>query len=53
LKEPGLLDWAKKDDINISHLSGKECKELVDRMGRLVPPAERAELKRIAFEKYY
>jgi len=53
LKDPGLLDWAKQKRANISHLSGRECKELIVRMGKLVPPAERTEFKHIIFEKYY
>ena len=53
LREPGLLDWAKKDDVQISYLSGKDCKELIVKMQRLVPQAERAELKNVVFKKYY
>jgi tripartite-type tricarboxylate transporter receptor subunit TctC len=53
LKEPALLEWAKKDRVNLAYLSGKECKELILRMQGLVPQAERARLKDIVFKKYY
>jgi tripartite-type tricarboxylate transporter receptor subunit TctC len=53
MKEPGLLDWAKKDDVTIAYLSGKECKAWLTGIMGLVPLAERAELKHIVFEKYY
>jgi len=53
LQEPALLEWAKKDDVVLSYLSGKGCKELVIKMQSLVPKSEREELKRIVFKKYY
>ena len=53
LKEPELLERFKKEEIPIVYLSGKDCKEAVAKMMGIVPQAERAELKRIIFEKYY
>ena len=53
LKEPALLDWAKKNDLEPSPLSGNECKLLVRQLSDLVPKAERPQFKRILTEKYY
>jgi hypothetical protein len=53
LKEPALLDWAKKNDLEPSSLSGNECKVLVRRLSDLVPKAERPQFKHILTEKYY
>ena len=53
LKDPGLVNWSKKEGANISYLSGKDSRALVAKMMGLVPLAERANLKRIVFEKYY
>ena len=53
LKEPALVDWAKKNDLEPSPLSGNECKVLVRRLSDLVPKAERPQFKHILTEKYY
>jgi tripartite-type tricarboxylate transporter receptor subunit TctC len=53
LKEPALLDWAKKNDVIASPLPGNQCKALVDRLSEIVPKAERPKLKHILTEKYY
>ena len=53
LKEPGLVDWAKKWRYNINPLSGKECKELVVRLMEIVPKAERPKFKHLVTEKYF
>ncbi len=53
LREPGLVNWTKKMEYNINPLLGKEYKDLIVKMLRIVPQSERAELKAIVFEKYY
>lgn len=53
LKEPALLAWAKNTGRRISPLSGKECKELVSKLTKLVPKSERAKFKYITTEKYF
>jgi tripartite-type tricarboxylate transporter receptor subunit TctC len=53
LKEPALLDWAKKDKAEPSPLSGSECKALVDRLSNIVPKAEKPKFKQILTEKYF
>jgi tripartite-type tricarboxylate transporter receptor subunit TctC len=53
LKEPALLDWAKKDKAEPSPLSGSECKALVDRLSNIIPKAERPKFKQILTEKYF
>ena len=53
LKEPALLEWAKKDRVNLAYLSGKGCKDLIIKMQKLVPQAEREDLRHIVFKKYY
>ena len=53
MKEPGLVDWAKKLGYSVSPLSGKECKELVVRLMEIVPKAERPKMKHLVTEKYF
>lgn len=53
LKDPALLDWAKKNDVVASPLSGNECKALVNRLSEIVPKEERPKLKHILIEKYF
>ena len=53
LREPALLDWAKKNKAEPSPLSGNECKALVDRLTDIVPKAERPKFKHILTEKYF
>jgi len=53
LKEPPVLDWAKKNQVVASPLSGTECKKLLERLTELVPKSERPKLKHILTEKYF
>ncbi len=53
LKEPALLDWAKKSDLNPVSLTGDRSKALVDRLTEIVPKAERAKYKQMLTEKYF
>jgi tripartite-type tricarboxylate transporter receptor subunit TctC len=53
LKEPGLVEWARKVEYNVSPLSGKECKELVTKMMEIVPKSERPRIKEIITKKYF
>ena len=53
LKEPGLVDWAKKGGYNITPLPGKECLEVVVRLMDLVPKADRPKIKQIVTQKYF
>jgi tripartite-type tricarboxylate transporter receptor subunit TctC len=53
LREPALLDWAKKNNAVSSPLSGNECKAVVNRLSEIVPEAERPKLKYILTEKYF
>ncbi|MFB3884271.1 MAG: Bug family tripartite tricarboxylate transporter substrate binding protein [Thermodesulfobacteriota bacterium] len=53
MKEPALLDWAKKLGYNVNPLSSKECKELVLRLMEIVPKAERPKFKHLVTEKYF
>ncbi|OGP62849.1 MAG: hypothetical protein A2170_07200 [Deltaproteobacteria bacterium RBG_13_53_10] len=53
LKEPQLLDWAKKSRVTASPLPGTECKKLVNRLSEIAPKAERPKLKYILTEKYF
>jgi tripartite-type tricarboxylate transporter receptor subunit TctC len=53
MKEPALIDWAKKLGYNINPLSSKECKELVLRLMEIVPKAERPKFKHLVTEKYF
>ncbi len=53
LKEPELMKWANKQGFNINPLSGKESKQLVERILASVPKAERPKLKQVIMKKYY
>jgi tripartite-type tricarboxylate transporter receptor subunit TctC len=53
LKEPALLDWAKKNELEASPLSGDKCKASVEKLSEIVPEAERPKLKNILIEKYF
>ncbi len=53
LKEPALVNWAKKNDVEPSPLPGDRCKALVHRLSEIVPKAERPRLKYILAEKYF
>lgn len=53
LKEPALLDWANKNDLNPAPLSGDKCKDLIDRLMEIVPKAERPKYKHMLTEKYF
>lgn len=53
LKEPALVEWARKGGFNISPLLGKECKQLIAQIRAVVPKAERAKFKHLMTQKYY
>jgi len=53
LKEPAVLDWAKKNDVEASPLSGNECKASLEKLSKIVPETERPKLKNILTEKYF
>ena len=53
LKEPAIVDWAKKGDYYISPLSGKECKGLIEKLKEIVPKSERPKIKHIVTQKYF
>ncbi|GEM_PF-1974021 len=53
MREPDMADWAKLTEINLSPLSGKESKDLVLKITKAIPPAERANVKHVITKKYY
>ena len=53
LKDTAILDWAKKGGYYISPLSGRECKQLIDRLMEIVPKAERPRIKHIVTQKFF
>jgi tripartite-type tricarboxylate transporter receptor subunit TctC len=53
LKEPALIDWAKKSDLEPTPLSGNECKALMNRLSEIVPKAEKPKYQRLLSEKYF
>ena len=53
MREPAMTDWAKFAEINLSPLPGKESKELVAKIMRVIPKTERANVKHIITKKYY
>ena len=53
LKEPALVDWAKKNDLEPSPLLGNGCKALVYQLSEIIPKAERPKFKYILTEKFY
>ncbi len=53
LKEPAFIGWMEKRGAKVSALSGEECKALITKIAKMVPPAERPNFKHIFVEKYY
>lgn len=53
LEEPAVLDFAKKNGYNISPLSGKGCKELIDKVMKTIPKSERPKFRHIITQKYF
>jgi len=53
LKEPGLLDWARKNGLEAAPLSGDKCKALMNRLSEIVPKAEKPKFKHLISEKYF
>jgi tripartite-type tricarboxylate transporter receptor subunit TctC len=53
LKEPALVDWAKKNDLEPSPFSGNDCRTLISQLKELIPKAERPKFKYILTEKFY
>jgi tripartite-type tricarboxylate transporter receptor subunit TctC len=51
MKEPVFIDWAKKNELNLSPLPGKESKEMIVKLKELVPKADRAKMKEMT-QKY-
>jgi tripartite-type tricarboxylate transporter receptor subunit TctC len=53
MKEPALIDWAKKNELEVSPLPGDKCKALINRLSELVPKAEKPIYKHLLTEKYF
>jgi tripartite-type tricarboxylate transporter receptor subunit TctC len=53
LKEPALIEWAKKNDLEPASLSGDKCKTLMNRLSEIVPKSEKPKYKHLLNEKYF
>ena len=53
LKEPALIEWAKKSDLQPAPLSGNACKALMNRLSEIVPKSEKSKYKHLLSEKYF
>lgn len=53
LKEPVMIDWARKNELEVSPLPGDKCKALMDRLTEIVPKAERPKYKQLLTQKYF
>jgi tripartite-type tricarboxylate transporter receptor subunit TctC len=51
MKEPAFIQWANKNQFNLSPLPGKESKEMILKLKDLVPKTDRAKMKEIT-QKY-
>jgi len=53
LKEPSVVEWAKKRGFSIDPLPGKELKKVIAKTLEIVPEAEREKFKHVISKKYY
>ena len=53
MKEPGLIDWAKKNELEVSPMPGDKCKSMITKLSEIVPKAERPKYKNLLTEKYF
>ena len=53
LKEPAVLDWARKNDLEPAPLPGDRSKALMSRLMEIVPKGERARYKYLLTQKYF
>jgi len=53
LREPAIVEWAKKNDLEPSPFSGNDCRALIRQLTELIPRGERPKFKHLLTEKYY
>jgi tripartite-type tricarboxylate transporter receptor subunit TctC len=53
MKGPAFINYAHREDFDISFLSGEELKAIVTKIMTSVPPAERPKFKHMIMKKYF
>lgn len=53
MKNPEVIEWAKKNGYNLAPLNSRECKELIDDLFKSIPSDEKPKIKHIVTEKYF